>query len=255
MRKLTTISPVFLITLASLLFFASKNIPENNNSMPIQHGQWTRLLQKHVSEGKVNYKGLIADKEILQNYLDLLSANHPNPNNWSRQQQMAYWINAYNAFTVKLIVDHYPLKSIKDIKKGIPFVNSVWDLKFINIQGKTYDLNNIEHNILRSEFDDPRIHFAINCASVSCPELTNQAYEAESLDAQLNEAARKFFADPEKNKLQSDKVEISRIFLWFGGDFKKASGDLITYIRQYTDIAIDPNAEIRYLEYDWNLNE
>jgi hypothetical protein len=255
MHKLSTISPAIFMPLAALLLFACKNVPESYGSKPIQHDQWTLLLQKHVSSGKVNYKGFTDDKEALQSYLDLLSSHHPDENSWSREEQMAYWINAYNAFTIKLVLDHYPVKSIKDIKKGIPFVNSVWDLKFITIEGRTYDLNNIEHNILRSKFDDPRIHFAINCASVSCPELINEAYVAEKLDVQLERAAHRFFADPEKNKLQADRVDISRIFLWFGGDFKKASGDLISYIRQYTDIAIESDAEIRYLEYDWNLNE
>ena len=222
---------------------------------PITHNTWTVLLRKHVSpEGKVNYAGFIRDKQAVQEYLDLLSANHPDEQTWSRAAQMAYWINAYNAFTVKLIMDHYPVGSIKDIKKGIPFVNSVWDLKFITLGGQLYDLNHIEHNILRKKFDEPRIHFAINCASVSCPKLLNAAYEAATLESQLEQAARHFFADPQKNKLQKNSIQVSKIFLWFGSDFKQ-SGDLISYINRYANIGISPKASISYLEYDWNLNE
>lgn len=223
---------------------------------PVSHEAWTNLLRKYVSlDGKVNYPGFIRDKQAVQEYLDLLGANHPDEQRWTRAEQLAYWINAYNAFTVKLIMDHYPVASIKDIKKGIPFVNSVWDLKFIPLGGQLYDLNHIEHRILREKFDEPRIHFAINCASVSCPKLANVAFEAATLDKQLEQAAREFFADPQKNKLQPNRIEISRIFLWFGGDFKKSGGDIIAYINQYSEVRISPKASISYLEYDWNLNE
>ena len=118
-------------------------------------------MQDHVDdEGWVNYNGFIQDSLKLDNYLTLISNNHPNNKNWSKEERFAYWINAYNAFTVKLIVDNYPTESIKDVKSGLPFVNSVWDIKFINIEGNEYDLNNIEHGIIRPKFNDPRAHFA-----------------------------------------------------------------------------------------------
>ncbi|MEN0003370.1 MAG: DUF547 domain-containing protein [Bacteroidota bacterium] len=227
-----------------------------SDANPISHAIWDSLLQKHVSEaGWVDYEGFIADSTQLNRYLDLLSAHHPNETNWTADERLAYWINAYNAFTVKLIVDHYPVVSIKDIKRGIPFVNSVWDIKFIQIEGATYDLNNIEHGIIRQRFEEPRIHFAVNCASVSCPKLANFAFTATELDTQLTRVAKGFLADPSKNKFVSpQKAELSKIFSWYGGDFKK-EGDLIDYVNQYAPQQLNADADIDYLDYNWNLND
>jgi hypothetical protein len=228
-----------------------------SNSKPISHEIWDTLLQEHVTEDKglVDYKGFLRDSAQLNEYLDLLSVNHPNEKNWSRDERLAYWINAYNAFTVKLIIDHYPVGSIKDIKSGIPFVNTVWDIKFINIEGEEYDLNNIEHGIIRPRFEEPRIHFAVNCAAISCPKLGNRAYTAEKLDAQLTQAARAFLRDNDKNKLSEGSVQLSKIFTWYGGDFKTNGRTIIEYINQYAPIKVNENAEVDYLDYSWNLNE
>jgi hypothetical protein len=225
-----------------------------SNSTPVSHESWTFLLEQYVADdGWVDYKGFQKDSQNLKQYLDLLSSAHPNDKNWSREEQLAYWINAYNAFTVKLIIDHYPVASIKDIKNGIPFVNTVWDIKYINIEGHEYDLNNIEHGIIRKYFDEPRIHFAVNCASVSCPKLLNQAYTADRLEQQLTTAAKGFLADPLRNNVS--KSELSSIFSWFKGDFKKKSGSLIEFINQYAPQPIAEDAELTFLPYDWSLNE
>jgi len=152
-----------LIFFLSLFFSCNNNNKKivASNSTPISHEIWTELF-----DGKVNYKGFAEDKARFDEYLNLLNTHHPNDKNWSKNEQLAYWINAYNAYTVELILKHYPVVSIKDIKKGLPFLNSVWDIEFIEIEGNTYDLNHIEHEILRKEFDEPRIHFAIVCASI-----------------------------------------------------------------------------------------
>ena len=230
----------------------------NSTSEPINHQTWDALLKKHVSaEGKVDYAGFKEDAAELDAYLKLLSDNHPNEVNWSENERLAYWINAYNAFTVKLIVDNYPVKSIKEIGKGpnIPFVNTPWDIKFIKIEGQTYDLNNIEHGILRKHFNEPRIHFAVNCASVSCPNLRNEAFIASRLDEQLSDSARQFLADSGKNKLRPNKAELSKIFDWFKGDFTKNGQSLIQFLNQYAPVTLNPDAEISHLKYDWSLNE
>jgi len=225
-----------------------------SNSNPISHESWTTLLSKHVSdEGWVDYVGFQQDSLALNQYLKLLSSSHPNDKNWSEDEQLAYWINAYNAFTVKMIVDHYPVASIKDIKKGIPFVNTVWDIKFINIEGHEYDLNNIEHGIIRKQFDEPRIHFAVNCASISCPQLLNEAFEAKRLDAQLTQVARGFLSDTARNQVADKKV--SSIFSWFRGDFKDKSGSLVKFINQYAPEPIPEDSELEFLDYNWQLNE
>ena len=188
---------LLLTVILSLTSCAVKDY--QSSSQPINHAVFDSLLRQHVSEaGWVDYKGFIQDSTRFNEYLQLLSQNHPNEDNWSREEQIAYWINAYNAFTIKLIMDYYPVASIKDIKSGIPFVNTVWDIKFINIEGAEYDLNNLEHGILRPKYNEPRLHFAVNCASFSCPRLQNFAFTGAKLEEQLEEAAREFVNDPEK---------------------------------------------------------
>lgn len=217
------------------------------------HSNWTDLLQKHVRvEGWVDYSGFVADSTQLNQYLTELSSFKPT-NTWSQEEKLAYWINAYNAFTIKLIVDHFPVRSIKDIKRGIPFVNSVWGINFILIGDDKLSLNDIEHNILRKEFNEPRIHFAIVCASRSCPNLRNEAFVASKLEEQLQSQAIDFVNDPMKNKLGPDSIKISSIFQWFQADFTK-NGDIRSFISQYSKQSINPKAKLRYLDYDWNLN-
>jgi hypothetical protein len=225
------------------------------NSDPVTHKEWTALLKKHVgADGLVDYQGFVRDSLLLNSYLDLLATHHP-AKHWTREQQMAYWINAYNAFTVKLIVDHYPVASIKDIKRGIPFVNSVWDVKFIRIGSETYDLNVIEHQILRKEFGDARIHAAINCASISCPQLRNAAYVAEELDKQLDAAMSLFINDPTRNKVSSGSAELSAIFNWFSGDFKDNAGSVRDFVNQFAKTKLLENGKISYMDYNWSLND
>ena len=244
-----------LVPILCLVLLSCSITGQPSDSSPVDHDIWDELVSRHVkSNGRVDYKGFIRDSVKLNSYLDLLSGNHPNSEHWSREESMAYWINAYNAFTVKLIVDNYPVESIKDVKRGIPMVNSVWDIKFIEIEGQEYDLNNIEHSILRKEYDEPRIHFAVNCASVSCPDLLNEAYTPDKLESQLNMQARRFLSDESKNRISENQVEISKIFQWFKGDFTK-EGSLIEFLDKYTDTDIDEKAKVGHLSYDWNLNE
>lgn len=212
----------------------------------IDHQKWNRLLQKHVTaNGNVDYLGLKKDLIQLQTYLDELSANVPQKS-WSKNAVLAYWINAYNAFTVKLILDHYPVKSIKDIKRP-------WDQEFIVLGNRTYSLGDIEHEILR-EMNEPRIHFAINCASFSCPELANKAYTEQNLEQQLDTAAKTFVNDKTKNMIKADYIEISKIFKWFSGDFE-TQGTLIDFLNKYSTLKIDNDAKVKYKDYNWSLNE
>ncbi|WP_209332640.1 DUF547 domain-containing protein [Lunatimonas salinarum] len=234
----------------------SSSLGQQGTSPP-SHALFDKLLQKHVSEaGSVDYAGFRADRAQLEEYLALLSEQAPDRQTWSEAEQLAYWINAYNAFTVKLIIDHYPVKSIRDIgpKLSIPLVQTVWHLEFFEIGGQKASLDEIEHAILRKEFEEPRIHFAINCASISCPALAREAYTADRLEEQLEQAARRFINDPTRNRIQSRRVEISEIFSWFKGDFTK-SGSLIDFLNRYADVKIHSDARIGYLPYDWNLNE
>lgn len=238
-----------------LIVFCNTATLKGGESSPVDHKPWDELLKKHVSaDGLVDYMGFLSDSAKLDQYLNILSQNHPN-DGWSESEQLAFWINAYNAFTIKLILKHYPVSSIKDIKRGIPFVNTVWDIKFIKIGDRTYDLNKIEHGIIRKHFDEPRIHFAINCASISCPTLAPYAYTAEELDTQLDQAALAFINDPIRNQIQPGEIKLSKIFSWFSGDFKKSAPSIRAFVNQYAKTKIPPSADIDYLDYDWSLNE
>lgn len=224
---------------------------------PPSHQPWNELLQQHVhANGNVDYKGFIKDKAKLQRYLNLLSNNPPDKKTWSEAEQLAYWINAYNAFTVKLIIDNYPVKSITDLhpRLYVPGMNTVWHKKFFKIGSKEASLDEIEHQILRKQFNEPRIHFAINCASVSCPPLRNEAYTAAKLDKQLDEQARQYINNPAHNKITPNKIVVSQIFNWFKEDFTK-KGSLIDYLNKYSKTRINPGAEIDHMKYDWSLNE
>lgn len=225
---------------------------ENKSGQTINHQNWSNLLKKYVDEkGKVNYDGFIKDSTELSAYLDLVSHNPPNKN-WTEQTQLSYWINAYNAFTIKLIIDNYPLKSIKEIGGGLPMINSPWDIKFFKIGNVPFDLNTIEHEILRKKFDEPRIHFAINCASSSCPKLRNEAYSEQKLESQLEDQADDFINNSRKNSINELETKVSKIFDWFKSDFTRNT-DLVSFISRY-NASINAENKVEYLEYNWNLN-
>jgi hypothetical protein len=210
------------------------------------HRQWDDLLRRYVSaEGKVNYRGFVADREALKAYLRTLQ-EHPPESHWSRAQQMAYWINAYNAFTIDLIAEHYPIGSITLLDGG-----KTWDVKRISIGGVNYSLNDIENNLLRARFRDARIHFALNCAARSCPPLLARAYRPETLERTLEQRARAFIRDTRFNRIAHKRAEVSKIFEWYAADFR----DLRAYLSRYSGIRIAPDAEIVFCEYDWGLNE
>ncbi|MFT5981284.1 MAG: hypothetical protein ACI898_002064 [Flavobacteriales bacterium] len=243
---------IFGISFALFLLNACTLKKVNSNAAPVSHEQWTALLQKHVNEkGNVHYGGFVQDSVAFNSYLELLKTHHPN-DSWASNEKKAYWINTYNAFTIKLIVDNYPVVSIKDLGGAIYKVNTPWDNRFILIEGHDYDLNNIEHDILRKEWTDARIHFAVNCASISCPKLLNVAFNANSLDKQLDKVARRFI-NGDQNDIQASQAQLSRVFKWFNGDFTR-DGSLIEFLNNYSDTQINTDAELNYQEYDWLLN-
>ena len=232
-------------------------LPTQQTFAQIKHDAFTQLLQKHVStDGKVNYKGFIKDSIQLKQYLKQLSKNPPT-NQWTKQEQMAFWINAYNAFTIDLVIRHYPVKSIKDIGSSIqiPFVNTPWDIKFIKIGKEQLDLNNIEHSKLRKQFGDARLHMVLVCASKSCPSLSREAYEANTLEQQLNDASKKFLTDKTKNQIQTQQSKLSMIFRWYAMDFNKNGKKVLDFVNQHQSTPINTKTKIDYLDYDWNLNE
>lgn len=209
------------------------------------HTSWNELVMRHVSaEGNVNYEGFRKNSTTLRSYIASLGDTLPDES-WSKNDKLAYWMNAYNAMTVDLILRNLPLESIKDIEKP-------WEQRLWKLGNKWYNLDEIEHQILR-KMDDPRIHFGINCASYSCPPLLNEAFTAKKVDDQLDYLAKRFINDPTRNTITTDSIEVSKIFNWFSKDFKQ-NGSLIDFLNQYSDIKISANAKVRYKDYNWELN-
>lgn len=239
---------IFILRFLFLFFFMNANsVFAQQKAMQtlVNHSLWTSLLQKHVRNGVVNYKTFQKDSLLLNAYCAELST-HFAKDEWEQKERFAYWINAYNAYTIRTIIRHYPLKTIKDIPK-------VWDKKDILLAGKKYSLNQIENDILRPQFKDARVHAAINCASKSCPPLRSTAFTAANLDVALNEQCTLFLNSVFHNDIQAKKWSLSPIFLWFLLDFKNVKTFVKTHYKG--KIIVDKNPAIVYKVYDWSLNE
>lgn len=230
-----------LIVLVALFTFTQVNA---------QTSIFNNLLQTHVTDnGTVDYKSFKADEAKLNSYISYLEKTTPE-NSWSDNKKRAFWINAYNAYTIKIILENYPLKSILDIKqKG----KTAWKIPFAKVGGETYTLDHIEHKILRAKLFDPKIHVGVNCASGSCPKLGNVAFTEENIEAELTKLMKAFINDSSRNVLGKKKVQVSEIFNWFKADFTK-EGSVIDYLNKYANTEIKSNAKISYLKYDWSLN-
>lgn len=237
-----------------------------------QYTAWDSLLKKHVrwlpdnKQSRVDYAGFKADRAELKKVLDSLSAvGKAEFDAWSKPQQMAFLINAYNAFTVELILTRYPdLKSIKDLGS---FLVSPWKKKFFRLLGEERHLDWIEHEQLRPNYADPRVHAAVNCASIGCPALRNEAFTAPRLDAQLDDGMQRFMADRTRNRVQNGRLEVSMIFKWFREDFEQGHRGFArledvfaAYAPQLSDDAAvqaqlrAKSLAVNYLDYDWSLN-
>lgn len=228
-----------------------------------RHAAWTAILRRHVRDGTVDYAGLGRHGSArFSAYLRSLASVCPETYApWTRRERLAFWINTYNAYTVRLILDHYPIGSIREVGllPGAAFATA-----FIPMQalvGRELSLNDVEHEILRKEFQEPRNHFAIVCASKSCPVLRSEAYRPADLERQLDEQARRFIGDPEKNRFDpaSRTLYLSSIFMWFREDFEHAAGTLVEYVARYVDEPTaaalhEPGVRIEFLDYDWSLN-
>jgi len=241
------------------------------------HAAWDALLKRHVvvaqngSSSHVDYAGFHADYSAFQVYLDgLSSVTETEYRGWTREQRLVFLINAYNAFTIKLVLTRYPdLKSIKDLGS---LLKSPWKKEFFMLLGAERSLDNVEHGLIRAPgaFDEPRIHFAVNCASISCPMLREKAYVAEGLDSQLEDRVRRFLGDRSRNRYDpaSGALEVSRIFDWYKVDFEKGNRGISSvpqFLARYADFLADGavaraavrqgQAQVRYLDYDWTLND
>ena len=219
---------------------------------PPGHTLWTKLLKIYVNEkGLVDYARWRREPTQLRAYLNWLRKNVPTKDR-PRTERLAYWINLYNAFTIELILRNYPVKSIRDIRTQS--AESPWKIDFINLPTAKLSLDNVENDIIRKHFLEPRIHFALVCAAVSCPPLRREAYLSNRLSVQLEDQARRFLQDPTKNRTKNKQLHISELFKWFEEDFKQGGG-VLNYISKYVKSPLPVGATISYMTYDWGLNE
>ncbi len=211
----------------------------------LSHDAFDQMLRKYVSSsGQVDYAAFKKNKAQLEAYLELLE-EFPPQSNWSKNKKLAYWFNLYNAWTIKVVVDKYPVASITNIDGGSP-----WKVKRVKSGSKTYSLDEVENAVIRPRFKDARIHFAVNCAAKSCPPLLNKAWTESNVPTYLEKQTKAFINDTKFNDISAKKVRISKIFEWYAEDF----GDIITYLNKYSNTPINPKAKVEYIEYDWGLN-
>ncbi|MEM7221940.1 MAG: DUF547 domain-containing protein [Pseudomonadota bacterium] len=230
----------------------------------IDHGVWSGLLGRYVLRdasglNRFDYGGVsVADRDALQSYIKALTALPVST--YSRPEQQAYWINLYNALTVEVILQHYPVPSIRDIdiSPGL-FADGPWDKELVSVEGEAVSLNDIEHRILRPIWRDPRIHYAVNCASVGCPNLLNEAFSGDKLEAQLDGAARAYVNNPRGARLEDGKLVVSSIYVWFSEDFGGNDAGIIGHLKRYADQPLaEQLATVKAIAdhgYDWDLND
>ncbi|MGB2959276.1 MAG: DUF547 domain-containing protein [Bacteroidota bacterium] len=223
------------------------------------HHLFSSVLKTYVHEGLVDYAGIEGDARF-EEYLTLLAETDPDTLG-SPVEQLAFWINAYNAYTIKLIIDRMPVESIRDISLGLPFLFGPWSMDVARVGGEVYTLNALEHDIIREQFSEPRIHFALVCAAIGCPALRAEAYEGPRLYEQLDEDTRRFVTDPAKNRFDVTlrRVHLSEIFNWYESDFEGEGGGVAEFVARYvtSDVAAmlkSGEFDLDYLPYDWSLN-
>lgn len=229
-------------------------LPLTGAAQGVDNSIYKALLENHVKNNRVSYDGFQRDQALLDQYLDILSA--VDPDTLGRNHRFAFYMNAYNAFTIKLILTRYPeINSIKEIGS---FFSGPWSKKFISLNGRNVSLDYIEHEVLRPVFKDPRVHFAINCAAKSCPPLFNRPFEGDRLETQLDRLTREFINDPKSTFVKDNTLFVSKIFDWFDEDF---NDNPLHFVRQYAgerlkkDLdAAGSDIRVSYLRYDWSLN-
>jgi hypothetical protein len=268
-RVLTINLLAAILLFSALLFSAAITVAVEFDH---RHAGYDALLKRFVADGRVDYQGLKSDPSALNLYLDSLAGiSETTFKTWTESEQLAFLINLYNAATLKLIIDHYPVKSIKDIGS---FFKGPWDQPVVGLFGKTITLDNLEHDIVRKQYSEPRIHMALVCAAKSCPTLRSEAYVADKLDAQLDDQSRRFLASPAGLRIDrgSKVVYFSSIFKWYGEDFVAGfsppsgfSGLTKTEraVANFFSGHISPSDgdylkaggySVKYLDYDWSLN-
>ncbi len=283
MMKNGTANGVGMLSLIMFLLIAvSIAYPSEKEESSFDYSDYAAVLKEHVDDnGLVTYSKLNKNPEKLEAYLKALGTlTHHEFNTWNKNEKLAFWINAYNGLTLKAIIDHYPIKSsfIKSFyypKNSIRQISGVWDKLKFKVMGKPMTLDHIEHGIIRKQFDEPRIHFALVCAAKGCPILLNEPYLGSMLEEQLDSQSQRFLSNPEKFKIDKEGniVYLSSIFKWYGADFEsqfydpikfeyldKTYASILNFALSYLnesdkDYLLNHEVSIKFLEYDWELNE
>ncbi|MFN8948273.1 MAG: DUF547 domain-containing protein [Alphaproteobacteria bacterium] len=237
--------------------------PGQATQMDNEHLPWGQILSRYVVArpdglNLFAYSRVTqADRALLKQYIATLEATRVSA--LPRDAQMAFWINLYNARTIDIVLDHYPVKSIRDISLGGLFTIGPWKQKNTTVEGRQLSLDDIEHGILRRQWKDPRIHYAVNCASIGCPNLASKPFSAKSLEAMLDEGARSYVNHPRGVSVKNGKLTISRIWQWYREDFGSNDADVIRHLSAYAAPGLQRElASLREIDgyaYDWNLND
>jgi len=271
LKRIMIIAGIFMMTTGFIGGFSSSapeiwDIWEDNNpenSQPIDHSAWDGLLKKYVTKdttglnrfayGKVS----VEDNKALNAYIKTMSEIEISDR--ARPVQFAYWVNMYNALTIKVIMDNYPVKSIRDIDTSGIFANGPWGSELITIEDEVLTLDDIEHGILRPIWKDPRIHYAVNCASIGCPNLSKEAFTAKNTEKLLEEGAKAYINHPRGFEISDGELIVSSIYKWFAYDFGNSEKGVIAHLTKYAtpeNVAkLESVKEISDTDYDWSLNE
>lgn len=238
-------------------------ISDESSPATVDHSSWDDLLAARVSDGpngvsRFDYGGVDKTNSAnLDAYIEKLAGTAPT--RLSRSQQLAYWINLYNALTVKTVIAHYPVKSILKVLPTSFLSPGPWKRDLVTVEGRALSLDDIEHGILRPIWKDPRIHYAVNCASIGCPNLAGKAYKADSAQQMLTEAARGYVNHPRGVSIENGKLILSRLYNWYATDFGDTDEKVIAHIMRYAEpklaAALDGATRIRKYRYDWSLND
>jgi hypothetical protein len=238
----------------------SKNDP--NATMTVDHKAWERILGTYIvrSPDGINlfaYGRVSAgDKRALKDYLATLQGVRVTA--LKAEEQRAFWINLYNALTVDVVLDHYPVKSIRDISGGL-FSFGPWKKELVTVEGRKLSLDNIEHDILRKVWKDPRVHYAVNCASMSCPNLMAEAFTGATLDQMLTQGAHDYINHPRGVNVSNGRLRLSEIYSWYRKDFGKSDAEILQHLALYAEPGLKKKladiASIDGYDYDWSLNE
>ncbi len=250
----------FIISAAAVLLVAGAT--SQARDFDHSHKALTEVLETHVHGARVDYPALKQSPDKLNGYLDTLAAvTRSEYDAWNREQQMAFLINIYNAATLKLIIDNYPVSGIRRIG-GLFGLGSPWKMDIVRMFGEKVTLDHVEHEVLRPDFKEPRIHFAVNCASIGCPDLRKEAFRAADLENQLEEQTKAFLRDRTRNRLDIENrtLHLSRIFDWYEEDFVEASGSVANFVAPYFTereraFIEQGDIRIRHTRYDWDLND